>query len=162
MKAIIGGLVAGFGAYYLIKWIRSLPPAGYEKTPSGMLMEKGGMGRLGDEAGAYGYLLDVRKQLQNATKLYTDAAKKIEDLDMKLLQANDEYMNAEAEQRPTILFRIAEIQRQRDVAVLEAELVIRNVINPLRETLVTEEARLKSTVVAPNIALNWTGKIPAF
>ena len=164
MKAIIGGLVTGFAAYYLIKWVRSrIPPAGSKWTPNGMyLMPEGGFGGLGDEAGVYANLFGIRGQLQNATELYTNASKKIEDLDMQLLKSNDEYMNAEAERQLTIMFRIAEIQRQRDLAVLEAELVIRNVINPLREKLITEEARLKSAVLAPNIALDRTGNIPAF
>ena len=147
MKAIVGGLVTGFAAYYLIKWVRS-------KTAL--------ISGLGDEAGVYANLFGIRGQLQNATDLYTNASKKIEDLDMQLLKSNDEYMNAEAERQLTIMFRIAEIQRQRDLAVLEAELVIRNVINPLREKLITEEARLKSAVLAPNIALDRTGNIPSF
>lgn len=148
MKKIIGGLVAGFGAYYLIKWIRS------KKTTA--------VSGIGGEAGVYASLLDLRKQLQDATDLYSGSSKKIEDFDMQLLKNNDEFIAADAQRRPTIMFRIAEIQRQRDLAVLEAELVLRNMITPLREKLITEEARLKSAVVAPDIALSRSGKIPAF
>jgi glycine/D-amino acid oxidase-like deaminating enzyme len=147
MKAIIGGLVTGFAAYYLIKWVRdkSALTAG-----------------IGDEAGVYANLFGIRGQLQNATELYMNASKKIEDLDMQLTSANCEYAEADAERKLAVMFRIAEIQRQRDQAVLEAELVIRNVITPLREKLITEEARLKSAVIGPDIALNRAGSIPSF
>ena len=160
MKAIIGGLVTGFGAYYLIKWIRSkgttvVPQGGWKGAPFPI-------SGLGDEVGVYGNLLDIRKQLRDATSSYLSAAKRIDDLDMRLLGANDEYANADASNRTTIMLRIAEIQRQRDFAVMEAELLIRNIVNPLREKLVAEEARLKSAVVAPGIAVNRTGNIPAF
>jgi hypothetical protein len=147
MKAIIGGLVSGFAAYYLVKWIRS----------------KGAqVSGLGSEAGVYANLFDIRDKLQKATQLFVDSSKKIEDLDMQLLKENDAYANSSPEMRPEILSRIAEIQRQRDLAVLEAELVIRNVINPLREKLITEEARLKSAVAAPDIAMSRIGRIPSF
>lgn len=161
MKALIGGIATGFAAYFLLKWIRSLAPAGYEKTPSGMYMQKGGMGRLGDEAGAYSTLFSLRNQLQNATQNFSDAMKRVEELDMELIKQNDEYLSAEPDRKPTVMLRIAEIQSQRDQGVLESELIIRNVINPLRERLITEEARLKSLVIAPEIAINRTGTIPA-
>ncbi len=146
-KAILGGLATGVAAYYLVKWIRA---------------KKAAVSGIGDESGVYASLFDVRNRLDNATKLYGDSTAKIEDLDMQIVRANDEYSSAEADRKPTVLFRIAEIQRQRDLAVLEAELVIRNLINPLREKLVTEEARLKSAVIGPDIAMNRVGKIPSF
>lgn len=148
-KTVVVGFVAGLAAYYLFKRLRS------KNSPAPI---KG----IGDEAGVYAYMYDVRGKLQKATELYRSSMRKIEDLDMKLAKENGAYAAASDDDKPPIMFRIAEIQRQRDLAVLEAELVIRNVINPLREKLITEDARLKSAVVGPDIAMNRTGSIPSF
>lgn len=148
MKSVIGGLVVGFGAYYLFDYV--------------MKNLFTGIPFLGEEPAAFGHLYELRDGLKNATDSYTNTTKRINDLDLKLTKANVEFDASDASRKPTVLFKIAEIQRQRDQAVLEAELLIRNVINPLREKLVTEEARLKSAVIAPKIALNRSGSIPSF
>lgn len=134
MQALLG-LITGFGLYHLIKKSKI-----------------SGLGK--DEVqGVFDPLLDLRNKLLQATEQYQKSENRMADYDIQLSMLNDQYMQAENEQRPDVLWRIAMVQRARDAAALEAALILRNVLTPLRERMIMEEARLRSALVAPEVAI---------
>lgn len=134
MQALLG-LITGFGLYHLIKKSKI---SGLEK----------------DEAqGVFDPLLNLRNKLIRATKQYRQSENRIANYDIQLSMLNDQYVQAENEQRPDVFWRIAMVQRARDAAALEAALILRNVLTPLRERMITEEARLRSALVTPEVAI---------
>ena len=134
----------GFGGWWL--WKRIAPGLGL-----------GG----GNEPKVYDRLFSLSGNLKKATSRFEKLSGEIADGDMRIQVAGSEIASAaNDEEKLRAMRRADELRRQRNGLALEAGVLVRNVIVPLREKLIAEDARLKSAIVAPSIALKWSGKIP--
>jgi hypothetical protein len=131
-------LALGAAAYMVYRWFSGRQNAA-------------GFGAEGDAI--YDRLNDLRNKIEQTTKRYEELQGQSNDLDIQIAQTASEYDAAKTgKEKLAIRASVVDMMRSRDKAMLEMGLLGR-LLTSLREQIIAEDARLRSAVVAPDIAI---------
>ncbi len=137
----IAAFALGFGGWWLFKRVNR------------------GLGG-GNEPKVYDRLFDLTATLKKATARYQKLVQDVSDMDMRIEVAGSGLATDDVSAKLRVMRKIDGIRVKRNALALEAAVLMRTVIVPVRQKIVTEDARLKSAVIAPRIALERSGNIP--
>lgn len=131
-------LALGAAAYMVYKWVSG---------------RKGTSGFGAEGEAIYDRLNELRSKIEQTTKRYEELQGQSNDLDIQIAQAASGYEAAStSKEKLAIRSSVVEMMRSRDKVMLEMGLLGR-LLTTLREQIIAEDARLRSAVVAPDIAI---------
>jgi hypothetical protein len=132
-------LALGVAAYMIYKWV------------SGRRQGTAGFGAEGDSI--YGRLENLRDKIAQTTRRYEGLRDQSDNLDIQIaLTANGYEAAGTSKEKLAIRSSVVAMMNARDKAVLEMGSLGR-LLTSLRGQIITEDARLRSAAVAPDIAI---------